>query len=504
MPSETPTRDEIERAAAAVGLEVKREDVDFYARFLPRLLEGFQHLDSLPGDPPSLRSRRGPVTYPRPQENPCNAWFCKVRVDGAPTGRLRGKRVVLKDNIMLAGVPMMNGTSLLAGYVAEVDATVVTRILDAGGEIVGKAHCEAFCMSGGSHTNATGPVHNPLRHGYSAGGSSSGCAVLVAAGEVEMAIGGDQGGSIRVPSSFCGTYGMKPTHGLVPYTGIVPMEATIDHAGPITASVRDNALLLEVIAGSDGLDSRQYAPVVHPYSSMLDGGVAGMRLGLVREGFSPPSTEADVSEKVRAAAARFGKMGAIVEEVSIPLHTAAGAASGAIIVEGVLSTILFGDGFGSGREGLYVPGLIAHLHEWKRRADELPETMKLIAILAQWVRDRYGLFYYAKAMNFVRVLRRAYDDALARFDLLLMPTTPMKATPLPGPGASREEIIARAFEPTVNTQPFDNTHHPAMSIPCGKSDGLPVGLMLIGKQYDEPTIYRAAYAFEQGADWRDL
>jgi amidase len=142
------------------------------------------------------------------EENPHNAWYVKTAVEGASSGKLRGKTVVLKDNIMLAGVPMMNGSATLEGYMPEIDATVVQRVLDAGGTIVGKAHCEAFCLSGGSHTNATGPVHNPHKMGYSAGGSSSGSAVLVARGEVDMALGGDQGGSIRIPSSFCGTYGI--------------------------------------------------------------------------------------------------------------------------------------------------------------------------------------------------------------------------------------------------------------------------------------------------------
>ena len=194
----------------------------------------------------------------RPDENKHNAWYVKTEVEGAPSGKLKGKTVVLKDNIMLAGVPMMNGAATLEGYVPDIDATVVQRILDAGGTIVGKAHCEYFCLSGGSHTNATGPVHNPHKMGYSAGGSSSGSAVLVALGEVDMALGGDQGGSIRMPSSFCGIYGMKPTHGLVPYTGIMPIEIYIDHTGPITATVADNALLLEVLAGPDGYDPRQY------------------------------------------------------------------------------------------------------------------------------------------------------------------------------------------------------------------------------------------------------
>src|SRR4029434_5411884 len=169
-------------------------------------------------------------------------------------------------NVCLAGVPMMNGASTLEGYVPDVDATIVTRILDAGGTIVGKVHCEYFCFSGGSHTGAAGPVHNPRRMGYSAGGSSSGSAVVVAAGEVDMALGGDQGGSIRIPSSFCWPYGMRPAHGLVPSTGIMPIELTLDHTGPMTRTVADNALLLEVIAGPDGLDPRQMGCTVDMYT----------------------------------------------------------------------------------------------------------------------------------------------------------------------------------------------------------------------------------------------
>ena len=162
----------------------------------------------------------------------------KTTVKGAASGKLSGKTIALKDNICLAGVPMMNGASTLQGYVPDIDATVVQRILDAGGTIVGKAVCESFCFSGGSHTSASGPVHNPHRMGYSAGGSSSGSACLVALGEVTW-----HSAAIRAVRSACpppirGTYGMKPTHGLVPYTGIMPIELTIDHTGPITAQCR--------------------------------------------------------------------------------------------------------------------------------------------------------------------------------------------------------------------------------------------------------------------------
>ena len=200
---------------------------------------------------------------------------------------------MLKDNVCVAGVPMMNGASTLEGYVPEVDATVVTRILDAGGTILGKAHCEYFCLSGGSHTNATGPVHNPHKMGYSAGGSSSGSAVLVALGEADMAIGGDQGGSIRMPASFCGIYGMKPTHGLVPYTGIMPIEIYVDHTGPMTATVRGQ----RAAARGHRRPRRLRPPPVRAARcirtrELLERRRRGLRIGVVKEGFGHPQSEA--------------------------------------------------------------------------------------------------------------------------------------------------------------------------------------------------------------------
>src|SRR6185312_8976738 len=208
----------------------------------------------------------------------------------------------------------------LEGYTPDFDATIVTRMLDAGAEIAGKVHCESFCMSGGSHTNAVGAVHNPHKMGYSAGGSSSGSGVVVALGEVDMAIGGDQGGSIRMPASFCGIYGMKPTWGLVPYTGIMPIEIFVDHTGPMTANVADNALLLEVIAGDDGYDPRIKAPKVQEYTKALGKGVKDMKIGVVKEGFSQPTAEAAVNESVKAASKSFETLGASLQEVSIPMH----------------------------------------------------------------------------------------------------------------------------------------------------------------------------------------
>src|SRR3974390_66172 len=217
--------------------------------------------------------------------------------------RLPGRRPMPEGN--------RYGASTMEGYVPEIDATVVTRILDAGGTIAGKTVCEYFCFSGGSHTSASGPVHNPHRMGYSAGGSSSGSGVVVSLGEVPMALGGDQGGSIRIPASFCGIYGLKPTHGLVPYSGIMPIELTLDHTGPMTATVEDTALLLEVLAGPDGLDPRQYGAVAKPFREALGRGGAGLRIAVVEEGFGHPHSLPQVDAIVREAADRFKALGTV-------------------------------------------------------------------------------------------------------------------------------------------------------------------------------------------------
>ncbi len=211
MPVTAPTSEQLKQIASEMGLSLTESDVASFIALMRPNVDAYNVLDQIPDNLPQVKYPRTPGYRPLPEENKHNAWYYKTRVEGASQGKLKGKTLVLKDNVMLAGVPMMNGASTLEGYTPDVDATIVTRILDAGGTILGKAHCECFCLSGGSHTNATGPVHNPHKMGYSAGGSSSGSAVLVALGEADMAIGGDQGGSIRMPSSFCGIYGMKPT-----------------------------------------------------------------------------------------------------------------------------------------------------------------------------------------------------------------------------------------------------------------------------------------------------
>jgi amidase len=211
-----------------------------------------------------------------------------------------------------------------------------------------------------------------------------------------------------------------------------------------------------------------------------------------------------VDAAVRKGAALLGKLGAAVEEVSIPLHRAGPAIWTPIALEGATELMMKGNGMGTNWRGLFVTSLLDAHSAWRHRADELSDTLKLSMLLGHYFTKHYRGHFYAKAQNLSRKLRAAYDAALARHDLLLMPTLPIVATPLPPADAPRELYIQRAFEMIENTAPFDATGHPAMTVPCGLLDGLPVGLMLIGKHGDESTIYRAAHAFEQAGDWRHM
>ncbi len=494
-----PPLDELGRIAKSYGLDASAEDLASFRNLMDGVLASYRRLDQFAE--PTL-----PVKYPRDagyrppaSENRLNAWYWKCSIKGATSGPLAGKKIAIKDNVCVAGIPMMNGSAVLEGYVPDVDATLVTRILDAGGEIVGKAVCEHLCFSGGSHTSDTGPVLNPHDPKRSAGGSSSGSAALVVARECDMAIGGDQGGSIRIPSSYSGAVGLKPTYGLVPYTGVFPIELTLDHTGPIARTAADCALLLEAIAGADGLDPRQSGAVrTEAYTKKLPGDVRGLRIGFVPEGFGWPNSEPDVDKMVLDAAQRLTRAGATVTEVSVPLHRDGIHIWNAIAVEGATMLMVSGNSMGTNWKGHYTTSLLDFYGRSRRaRANDLSETVKLVILLGQYMQDNYHGRYYAKAQNLARVLRAAYDDALGNVDLLLMPTLPLKATLLPAPNASREEYVGRALEMIANTGPFDVTGHPAITVPAGMSGGLPVGMMLIGRHWEDATVLRAADAFQK-------
>ena len=497
MPNIIPEIDDLIDAGKDLGMHVTRDDAVVYHKCLGKIFAAYELVDKFPDNIPEVHYPRNPGYAPKSSENYYNAWATKVHINGAKQGSLFGKSLVLKDNICLAGVPMMNGSSVYRGYVPEVDATVVKRVLDAGVKIIGKAHCESFCYSGGSHTNDTGHVKNKHKEQHSAGGSSSGCAVLVAIGEADLAIGCDQAGSIRIPASFCGICGLKPTYGLVPYSGISASEMTVDHVGPMTRNVANNADLLEVLAGADGLDPRQQGHKSDKYSEGLDRGVKGLKIGVLKEAFGLPNSEPEVDESVMNAAHVFTRLGATVETVSIPIHRNSGAIRTPIAVEGGLQMMLKGDGFGTNWKGLYVPSLIQASKNWRYHADELPDTLKYMMLFGQYMMKKNGHKYYAKAQNLVRKMTELYDKVLYNYDILIMPTVPMTASPLPKSNSPKTEIISRAHEMMANTAAFTVTGHPAFSMPCGVKNDLPIGLMLVAKRFDEKTIYRAAYAYEK-------
>ncbi|MBI4445110.1 MAG: amidase [Acidobacteria bacterium] len=497
MPVRPPNQDELKTMAAELGFHLSQDDLTFFCNFLPPYIDAYNVLEQLPEPLPRLKYPDRSFWRPSAAENQYNAWYVRTSIRAEQQGKLSGKKIAIKDNVCVAGVPLMNGASFLEGFIPQVDATVVTRILDAGGEIEGKAVCEFLCTSGGSHTSATGPVQNPRKAGYSAGGSSSGSAALVAAGEVDMAIGADQAGSIRIPASYCGVYGLKPTYGLVPYTGIIPIEFTLDHAGPISRSLQDNALLLEVIAGSDGWDPRQNRVPAVRYVNEIDKGMRGLRIALVREGFSHPHSQKDVDDSVRQAWHKLEACGAQIGELSIPMHRMGPVIWGAIAFEGATDLMLKKNTNPINHRGLFLPDLLAAHSAWRKHADQLPDTVKVIALAGHYMERSFGGLYYAKAQNLSHQLRDAYNRAFEDFDVLVMPTTPMKASLLPDAHTSRADVLVRAFENLTNTCPFNVTGHPALSVPCGTREGLPVGLMLIGRHFAEGTLYRTACALEE-------
>lgn len=496
-----PSPDQITALGADLDIDIGAAEAAEFADLMAGNLALYETLDALPDDLPPVRYPRTPGQRPAPQDNPLNAWYWQTDIAGADSGVLAGKRVVFKDNIMVAGVPMMNGSSTLEGYVPDVDATAVTRVLDAGGIVAGKAHSEYFCTSGGSHTNATGPIRNPHDPDRTAGGSSSGCGALVAAGEVDMAVGTDHGGSCRIPASFCGIVGLKPTFGLVPYTGAMPIDMTIDYIGPMTRTVADNALLLNVLAGADGLDPNQAGIVTNDYTAALDGDVSGLRIAVVQEGFGHANSDPAVDQCVRDAAATLVRLGATVTEVSVPLHRVSAAIWTPIYIEGLVVSMMHDNGFGKNRAGGFVPSLMRYHAAWREQTHKFGPQTKLVMLTGEYMTQAYGGLYYAKAQNLRPRLTAAYDAVLREHDLLLMPTLPLTAPPLPAPDAGAAEIVARALEMVPNTPAFDLTGHPSISIPCGDVDGLPVGLMLCGRHFDEASVYRAAHAFEtRGGD----
>jgi amidase len=281
----------------------------------------------------------------------------------------------------------------------------------------------------------------------------------------------------------------------VPYTGAFPLDPTLDHLGPMAGSVEDVAALLEIIAGPDGLDGRQGRNQLNaqPYSKALDGQVKGLRLGIVAEGFGTAGSEKDVDEAVTAAAHAMERLGCAVGAVSVSWHREGNAIFSAIGNEGI-SAMMAGNGLAIGFDSRNVVSMIDAFGRGRTaRPDDLPDNIKFTMLIGQYMREAYHGRYYAKAQNLKRALHAAYDAAFKQWDLLVMPTTPMKAIGLPRPG--NLDDLRAAYAVANNTCQFDLTGHPAMSLPCAMSAGLPVGMMLVGRVGEDATVLKASHAF---------
>lgn len=483
--------------------------------------------------------------YRKAKQNSLNAWSHQAELvaEKPLSDVLKGRKITIKDNVAVAGLPHTCGTFPQfvsrdrddKHPIAVIDATVTRRLLEAGVTVAGTSTCENYCLMPLSYSSVNGPVHNPWLRGFNAGGSTSGGAVLLALGparaagvsgledageDIDLAIGGDQAGSIRLPAAYCGVYGLKPTHGLVPYTGIAGLHPMIDFTGPMARNLEDVATLLTVIAGYDGLDARMTPETplrqnVLDYANELKSSQQpgnGLKVGIIKESLDSPGTHADVAEVVRSAAVKhFEASGAEVSTISLPMHLL-GPAIWTAATRNHLARLAVG-----GR----IPDILSHniphlslrwppdqeMYDLLRVAN--PAVINII-LTETFLTQKYGAEVQAKAHRHVLELRAAYDKALQEFDVLVTPTTPSVAPPLPDPrpeedgGSSVMNKFKLVVGTTNNTAPFNVTGHPALSVPCGWAPSrgnegmLPVGMQIIGKRWDDIGVLKAAKAFELG------
>ena len=508
-----PDVDEVVAVAKELGIHLGPEEVGLYRKYL---LEQLSELDDFvqarmeEPQPPMVSAARTPGYRPGPEEDPLNAWTWKCRIEGAAGGVLAGKTVSYKDHIAVAGMPMSFGSFALEGFVPDFDATVVTRVLQAGGTIIGKNVMNG--LSGGFGTGGGigdyGRPLNPHHHEHVTGGSSSGSAAAVAAGEVDISFGGDQGGSIRIPAAFCGIVGHKPTFGLVSHFGIgFGSDQSIDYTGPMTRTVEDAAAALQATAGYDPYDPRQTRDVPAQHGCARPAGATAWP-GCVSACSRRASTRrrATCATLVLAAVDVLARTGADVSKVSIPAHHAIRTAQAALSGEGALA--LFKTGFfGAFTRTYYPASVIAAINTlWASQADVLAPRTKLSLIAAELSRRTYHGRVYAKAQNVRPTYIKAYDTALADVDVLVMPTCVMTAPKNHRPGSHLEAIEDNLTAMTKgfarNTQPFNYTGHPALALPVGKSSaGLPISMQLVGRFFDDPLLMRVAHAYQHATDW---
>jgi amidase len=495
-----PSAEQVTEYAAKHGLRLTPEEAERMAAGVTTSLLAMDRVDEL--DAPAIELRhtdRDPGRAPRGGEDPFNAVvrFCEVK--GAEEGPLAGRTVGVKDCIAVAGVPTTDGGRRMPLPVPTEDAVVVERLLDAGATITMKCNMEDLALGLGEGSQY-GAARNPVDPRFSTGGSSSGSGAAVAAGMCDMALGADEGGSVRIPASWCGLVGMKATHGLVPSYGMTYMDHTLDHIGPITKTVADNALMLEAIAGYDWRDPQwmRAAPSAANYSEAKADDLKGLKIGIIDESLAPVGCSDDVLEAFEGAKEKLVGLGATIESVSVPLWPDSMAIAMGIITFGLHAMVTSG-GQGIGHLGrVDVEKLATNVAQFRLGTAELPPMLKNSMITAEYLRDAYLGVHFGRAQNLRLELRRQVEEALSGVDVLIMPTMTKVAFELLDGRAEPGVMEERTGTDFVgNTAPLDLTGHPALTVPCGLGEhGLPVGLQIVGAHLDEYRLYEVGSAFE--------
>jgi aspartyl-tRNA(Asn)/glutamyl-tRNA(Gln) amidotransferase subunit A len=398
--------------------------------------------------------------------------------------------VALKDNMCTRGVPTTCSSHILENWRPPYDATIVSRLAEAGAVVVGKTNLDEFAMGSSTENSAFGPTRNPHDPSRVPGGSSGGSAASVAAGFVPAAFGSDTGGSIRQPAALCGVVGVKPTYGRVSRYGLVAFASSLDQIGPFAATVEDAALLFEVVAGHDPMDSTSVPEPAPSVVAGLGGGVEGLRVGLTKEFVD--GADPDVAARVEEAARALEKAGAVVSDASVPAAVYGLSAYYLIAPAEASSNLARYDGV---RYGLRVDGDdVTAMYTATRAAGFGAEVKRRIMLGTYALSAGYYDAYYGQAQRVRTLIIRDFEAAYASHDLLLGATSPTTAFEL---GAKTENPLTMYLS-DVFTIPSNLAGHPAISIPYGRGDdGLPVGVQLLAPALAEPLMFRAAAALER-------
>jgi aspartyl-tRNA(Asn)/glutamyl-tRNA(Gln) amidotransferase subunit A len=415
---------------------------------------------------------------------------------GEDIGPLGGVPIAIKDNMCTKGVKTTCSSKMLENFVSPYDAHVVERLATDGAIMLGKANLDEFAMGSSTENSAFFPTKNPWDLSRVPGGSSGGSTASVAAREVPLSLGSDTGGSIRQPASFCGCVGLKPTYGLVSRYGLVAFASSLDQIGPIANTVEDAAMLLQTIAGHDRRDSTSSQRAVPDYKAALTGDVKGLRIGIPKEYFAQ-GIEDYVQSAVHVAVDKLVELGAEVVEVSMPT-TEYGLACYYIIAPSEASSNLARyDGVKYGLRVVEPGDDVIQMASRTRAAGFGHEVQHRIMIGTHALSSGFYDAYYAKAQKVRTLIRQDFDSAFEKCDVIATPTAPSVAFPL-GDKASDPMAMKLA---DICTIPVNMAGLPALSMPCGFEGGLPIGLQLIGRMLDEPTLLRVAGAYESATEW---